>query len=126
MAELAFDQLTRIKLLAIDAARPVARREKPHQVKLAGLQRFKFGGVVLVDLDRDAVKIAHAAPHAEVFGPVGRIAHIGDVLAKAHRAYSVRAAANRYVHHHRVKTFGFAAFHAPAAAEHWQAAHRQR
>ena len=126
MLELALDQLAGVKLFAIDPARPVTGREKPHQVELTGLQGLELGGVVFVNFDCDPVKIAHAAPHIEVFGPVSRITHISDVFAKTHRAHAVRAAAYRYVHHHGIKALGLTAFHAPAAAEHRQAAHRER
>ena len=65
MLELGFHQFTRIKTLAVDTPRPVARREEPHQVELTRLQRLQPGGVVFVDLDRDAIKVAEKMPDVE-------------------------------------------------------------
>ena len=112
------DQLTGIELAAIDAPGPVAGRKESHQVEFARLQCFQSRRLVLVNLDRDAIKVEHAAPHIQVLGPIGRIAHIGDVPAKQHRPDFVGAAANGNVHHHLVKRFALP----PAVAEHRQAA----
>ena len=126
MFELTLDQLTRIKLLACHPARPVACGEETHQVEFTCLQGFKFGCVVFVDFDDHAVKVVAATFDVQVTRPVVGVAHIGDVFAKPHRANFVGAAANGDVHHHLVKRFGLAVFHAPLAAEDGQAAHSQR
>ena len=126
MFELTLDQLTRIKLLACHPARPVACGEETHQVEFTCLQGFELGGVVFVDFDDHTVKVVAATFDVEVTRPVVRVAHIGDVFAKPHRANFVGAAANGDVHHHLVKRFGLAVFHAPLAAEDGQAAHGQR
>ena len=59
-----------------------------------------------------------------------RVAHVGDVFAKAHGANGVGAAADRYVHHHLVEAFALAGFGvhrvAPSAAEDGQTTHGQR
>ncbi|NJO38854.1 MAG: two pore domain potassium channel family protein, partial [Rhizobiales bacterium] len=91
--EFAFDQFPRIKALAGDSPRPVACRVKAHQVKLARFERFQAGGVVAVNLDRDAVKIVRAPAHIEVAGPIAGVAYIRDVFAKAYRTDFVGAAA---------------------------------
>jgi hypothetical protein len=110
---------------------PVRRRfqspaeKNSHQVELARLQRLELRGVVAVDLDRDASKLF--MPRArQVAAPVVGVAHVGDVLAEAHRADLVGPAADRDVHHDLVEGLGLAVFHAPLAAEDRQAAHGQR
>ena len=128
--ELSLDQFARVKLAPGHASRPVTSRKETHQIKFTGLQGFQPGGVVLVDLDGDAVEVGAAAAYIEVFGPVAGIAHIGDVLAKVDRTHPVRPAANRNVHHHLVKRLGLAAprcvAFTPAVAEHRQPPHCQR
>ncbi|EWS64294.1 hypothetical protein Y695_02463 [Hydrogenophaga sp. T4] len=130
MAELGLDQLAGVEAFAVDAARPVTGREKPHQVKLAGLQRLQARRAVLVDLDRDAVEIGGAPAHRQVACPVGRVAHVGDVLAELHRTDLVGPAADGKVHHDLVKALALPGLGihriAPGAAEHGQATHRQR
>ena len=127
--ELGLDELTAVEPFAVDAARPVAGRKEPHQVKLARFQRFQLGGVVSVDFDQDAVEIGAATAHRQVACPIGRVAHIGDVFAKLHRANFVGAAANGRVHHHLVKGFALTGFGidgvAPSPAEHGQTTHGQ-
>ncbi len=125
MFELGLHQFPGVKTLAADPTRPVASGKKPHQVKLAGLEGFQPGGVVLVDFHGDAVEIVDAALYVEVFRPVAGVAHIGNVLAKAHRANFVGPAADRDIRHHLVKRFWFAILHAPLTAKHWQATHRE-
>ena len=124
--ELALDQFAGVELLAVHAPRPVAGAKKTHQVEFARLQCFQLGSVVSVDLDDDAVKVGRAPAHVQVARPITWVTHIGNVLAKTHRANFVRAAAQRLVHHHLVKRLGLAALHAPVAAEHRQAADGQR
>ena len=120
--ELALDQLAALELGAVHAPRPVAGRIKRHQVELAGLQRLQPRGVVAVDLDLHAVEVARAALDVQVARPVGRVAHIGDVLAEVDRADAVGPAADGRLHHHLVEGFALP----PVAAEHRQAAHRER
>ena len=126
MPELSLDQFATVKPLAGNAPGPIAGRKKPHQIKLAGLERFETGGVVFVDLDSDALKIVAAALDIELPGPVVGVAHIGDVFAKTHRSNPVRAAANWDIHHHFVKRLGDAVLHTPLSAKDWQTAHPQR
>ena len=126
MTQLNLDQFAAVKPSPINAARPVTGREEAHQIELASLQRLQPGGVVLVNFDSDAFKIVAATLDIEVAGPVAGIAHIGDVLAKAHWANPVRAAANWHVHHHLVKRLGLAVFHTPLPAEYGQTPDTQR
>ena len=126
MLELGLDQFAAVKALAIDPARPVARRKETHQVELTRLQRLQPRGAVLVDLDRDAFEIAGATADVEVACPVTGVAQVGDVAAKLHRPDTVGPAADREVHHHLVERFGLAVLDAPLSAEDRQAPDRQR
>ena len=126
MPELGLDQFSAVKTLAGNAPGPIAGGKKPHQIELAGLERFKTGGVVFVDLDSDALKIVAAALDIELPGPVVGVAHIGNVFTKTHRSNPVRAAANWDIHHHFVKRLGDAVLHTPLSAKHGQTAHPQR
>ena len=126
--EAALDQLTRVKTPACQAPGPVTRAVDAHQVELAGLQRLQPRRVVFVDLDADAIEVGHASAHRQIGTPVRRVAHIGDVLAKLHRANLVRPAANGHIHHHLIERLGLAIrTQPPVTAEDGQRrTHRQR
>ena len=103
MFEFSLHQLAAVKTLSVYPACPVPGGKKAHQVEFTGFHSFQSGGVVFVNFDRHTVKIGRSFAHVKVFGPVTRVAHIGNVFAKFDGPDLVRSAANRVVHHYLVE-----------------------
>ena len=89
--QLGLDQLATLECAAREGPGPLARNERLHVIELPRLEGFELRGAVFVNFVGDAVKVEQSLAHIQVFGPISRIAHIGDVFAKLHRADSVRA-----------------------------------